>query len=59
MGKISRKEVVNAVVLGVLLVYIFTISIHKLDLNLGFAVIPFILFLPFCEWCRSDSFQEN
>lgn len=46
MGKITKREKVNAVMLCVLLVYIFTISIHKMDLNLGFAVIPWLVFLP-------------
>lgn len=49
LGKITRKEIVNAIVLGILLIYIFTINLHKLDLNLGFAVIPFLLFLPFID----------
>lgn len=54
LGKISRKEIVNATVLGILLVYIFTINLHKMDLNLGFAVIPFILFLPFVNGADSN-----
>lgn len=49
LGRISRKEIVNAIVLGILLIYIFTINLHGLDLNLGFAIIPFLLFLPFVD----------
>jgi len=59
MGAVSRREKVNAVVLGILLVYIFTISITGLDLNLGFAVIPFLLFLPFVDGADTNTvFQK-
>lgn len=46
MGKLTRREKVNAVMLILVLIYIFTISIHKLDLNLGFAIIPWMVLLP-------------
>ena len=46
MGKMTRREKVNAVMLILVLIYIFTISIHKLDLNLGFAIIPWMVLLP-------------
>ena len=47
LGKVTREEKINAGVLLVLLIYIFTVNWHKLDLNLGFAIIPFMIFLPF------------
>lgn len=46
MGPISRREIMNIVMLGCILLYIFTVSIHKMDVNLGFAIIPFMVFLP-------------
>lgn len=58
MGQISRREKVNTIVLGILLIYIFTISITKLDLNLGFAAIPFLLFLPFVDGADQEIFQK-
>lgn len=58
MGPITRRERVNAVVLGILLVYIFTIGVTGLNLNLGFAIIPFILFLPFVDGADKDVFKK-
>lgn len=49
MGPITRREKANAFMLALLLLYIFTIQIHKLDINLGFAIIPFIVYLPFID----------
>ena len=49
MGKISRREKVNAFMLVLVLIYIFGVDIHKLDVNLGFALIPWIVYLPFLE----------
>ena len=40
MGKVTRKEKANTIMLVLTLIYIFTINIHKLDINLGFALIP-------------------
>ncbi len=58
MGPVTRREKVNAVVLGILLVYIFTIGITKLDLNLGFAIIPFLLFLPYVDGADKAVFNK-
>ena len=49
MGKITRREKVNAFMLALVLIYIFGVDIHKLDVNLGFALIPWIVYLPFLE----------
>lgn len=49
MGKITRREKVNAFMLVLVLIYIFGVDIHKLDVNLGFALIPWIVYLPFLE----------
>jgi len=46
MGEITRKEKVNILMLCLVLLYIFTVSFHKLDINYGFALIPWIVFLP-------------
>ena len=58
MGPVSRVEKANAVMLVVLLVYIFTIQIHKLDINLGFAIIPFMVYLPFVNGADSDAVKD-
>jgi len=46
MGGMTRREKVNIIMLICVLLYIFTVNIHKLDVNLGFAIIPFLVFLP-------------
>ncbi len=46
MGKMSRKEKVNFVMLIILLLFIFTSKIHKLDVSLAFVIIPWMVFLP-------------
>lgn len=46
MGKITRREKVNGVMLAIILVYIFGVGWHKLDVNLGFAIIPWMVYLP-------------
>lgn len=58
MGAVTRVEKANAVMLAVLLVYIFTIQIHKLDINLGFAIIPFMVYLPFVNGADSSVVKE-
>lgn len=46
MGSMTKREKVNLVMLITLLVYVFTVDLHHLDLNLGFAIIPFMVYLP-------------
>jgi di/tricarboxylate transporter len=51
MGKDRKKESLWAVCLRgsmiALVLYAFTYSIHGLDLNLGLAIIPWLVYLPF------------
>lgn len=58
MGPISRREKANAVVLGVLLLYSFTVNLTGLDLNYGFALIPFALFLPFINGATQQTVEK-
>lgn len=46
MGKMSRREKVNAIVLVLLVLYVFTTEWTGLTMELGFAIIPFLLYLP-------------
>ncbi len=46
MGPITREEKWNVVMMVLLILYIFTIGIHKKDIALGFMVIPWLVFLP-------------
>ncbi len=58
MGAVTRKEKVNALMLVVLLVYIFTVQYHKLDLNLGFALIPWMVYLPFMRGADAKTWRR-
>lgn len=46
MGPISRREKANLLMLLIILLYIFTAGWHKLDVNLGFAIFPWMVCLP-------------
>ena len=46
MGKLTRREKANAIVLAILVLYAFTVQKTGLSLELGFALIPFLLFFP-------------
>ena len=46
MGKMTRREKVNAIVLVLLVLYVFTTEWTGLTMELGFAIIPFLLYLP-------------
>ena len=58
MGTMTRREKVNLFMLAVLLVYIFTVDIHKLDLNLGFAIIPWMVYLPFLDGADENTVKK-
>lgn len=58
MGCVTKREKVNIMMLVVLLGYIFTINIHKLDLNLGFAIIPWLVYLPFADGADSKTIKK-
>ena len=59
LGPITRREKVNAIVLGVLLLYSFTVNLTGLDLNYGFALIPFALFLPFLNGRHAENHRKD
>lgn len=58
MGNITKREKTNAVMLALVLIYIFTINIHKLDLNLGFALIPWMVYLPFLDGADTNTMKK-
>lgn len=58
MGKVSRREKVNGFMLVLVLLYTFTVDIHGLDLNLGYALIPWIVYLPFLEGADKDTVRK-
>ena len=46
MGPITRNEKWNIMMMVLLILYIFTVSFHKLDIALGFMIIPWLVYLP-------------
>lgn len=58
MGRITRREKTNAFMLAMVLIYVFTVTFHKLDINLGFALIPWIVYLPFFNGADADTFKK-
>ena len=58
MGQITRREKVNLVMLLAVLLYMFTTSIHGMDLNLGFALIPWIVYFPFVNGADHDTLKS-
>lgn len=57
MGKISRREKINAAMIACVLLYICTYDMHHLDLNYAFAIIPYMVFLPFLDGADSDTLK--
>lgn len=55
MGKVSRREKVNAIVLGILVLYVFSVQWTGLSLELGFALIPFLLYLPGVRGAKDET----
>lgn len=49
MGKISKKEIINGVMLACVLLYICTSGLHGMDISYAFSLIPYIVFLPFLK----------
>lgn len=58
MGSVTRREKANAFMLALTLVYIFTVNLHKLDINLGFALIPWIVYLPFIKGADENTMKK-
>lgn len=58
MGPVTKREKTNAVVLIILLVYVFTAGIHKMDVNLGFAIIPWLVFLPGLDGANEETIKK-
>lgn len=57
MGKMDKCERNNLIMISLLLVYVFTVSIHKFDLNMGFALIPWMVYLPFMKGADQNTFK--
>lgn len=57
LGKITAKERNNAIMIVILLVYIFTVNIHGFSINMGFALIPWMVYLPFMKGADFDTLK--
>lgn len=58
MGKMSKREKSNLFVAAILLLYIFTVDIHGMDISLGFAIIPWLVYLPFLDGADVDTLKK-
>ncbi len=58
MGKMTKREKTNAGMLAILLVFIFTAGWHKIDVNLGFALIPWLVFIPGLDGADEDTLKK-
>ena len=58
MGQITRREKVNMVIMVILLVYIFTIDIHGMSLDLGFAILPWLLLIPGIDGADNSTLKK-
>lgn len=59
MGRMDRREKWNLFMMVLLLVYIFTVRWHGLDINYGFMIIPWILFLPFAHAADRSTLKKT
>ena len=59
MGKMTVDEKWNAIILGLLLLYTCTVTWTGLDLNLGFALVPFLLYLPFVKGATEKTIDKT
>lgn len=59
MGKMSVDEKWNAIILCLLLLYTCTVTWTGLDLNLGFALVPFLLYLPFVQGATEKTIDKT
>lgn len=58
LGKITHREKVNCFMMVFLLIYSFTTNIHGLDINLGFAIIPWFVYLPFLQGADEHTLKK-
>jgi di/tricarboxylate transporter len=58
MGKMTRREKTNAAMTVLVLVYIFTVGIHKQDVNLGFALIPWLVYIPGLDGADANTVKK-
>ena len=58
MGKITRREKWNIVMMACILVYIFTTGIHGLNINYAFCVLPWMVYLPFINAADASTLRK-
>ena len=57
MGKISHDEKANGILLILILVYMFTTTIHGYAVEYGFMLIPWLAYLPFIHSANEDTLK--
>lgn len=57
LGAISTAEKNNLIMTAILMVFLFTTDLHGIDMNLGFAIIPWMVYLPFMKGATFDTIK--
>lgn len=58
MGSMTKREKTNGLMMTLLMVFIFTVDFHHIDINLGFALIPFLVFLPGLDGADNNTVKK-
>lgn len=58
MGKMTRREKWNAVMMMCIIVYIFTSNLHGLNINYAFCLLPWIVYLPFINAADGQTLRK-
>lgn len=58
MGKMSRREKWNAVMMLCIIAFIFTSNLHGLGINYAFCLLPWIVYLPFINAADSNTLRK-
>ncbi len=58
LGSMTKREKNNLIMLTIVLVFIFTASIHKIDINVCFAVLPWMVLLPFLKGADTSTIKK-
>lgn len=58
MGKTTQKEKANIFVLVILMIYVFTTDLHHMEIAYGFALLPWLVYLPFINGADNNTLKR-
>jgi sodium-dependent dicarboxylate transporter 2/3/5 len=59
MGPLTKREKWNAVMMILVVLYTFTVKIHHLDISYGFAILPWMVFIPGIDAADKETIQKT